>query len=99
MEERGRDAVAPRTFILVWVCLLCLTGITIEVAQMQLGLWTMAANIAVASIKASLVLWFFMRLKYEKRLFKLLLFLPIITVSIIIVLTFSDIWYRPGSGR
>jgi cytochrome c oxidase subunit 4 len=99
MEERGRDAVAPRTFILVWVCLLCLTGITIEVAQMQLGLWTMAANIAVASIKASLVLWFFMRLKYEKRLFKLLLFVPIITVSIIIVLTFSDIWYRPGSGR
>jgi cytochrome c oxidase subunit 4 len=66
---------------------------------MQLGLWTMAANIAVASIKASLVLWFFMRLKYEKRLFKLLLFLPIITVSIIIVLTFSDIWYRPVSGR
>lgn len=99
MEERGRDAVAPRTFILVWVCLLSLTGITIEVAQMQLGLWTMAANIAVASIKASLVLWFFMRLKYEKRLFKLLLFVPIITVSIIIVLTFSDIWYRPGSGR
>jgi len=54
----------------------------------------MVANIAIASTKAGLVLWFFMHLKYEKRIFKLLLFVPIITISIIIVLTFFDIWYR-----
>ena len=40
---------------------------------MQMGEWSMVANIAIASVKASLVLWFFMHLKYEKRLFKLLL--------------------------
>jgi cytochrome c oxidase subunit 4 len=54
----------------------------------------MLANILIASTKASLVLWFFMHLKNEKKVFKLLLFVPIITISIIIGLTFFDIWYR-----
>jgi cytochrome c oxidase subunit 4 len=92
-EEQGH-AVATRTFILVWVALLCLTGLTIEAARLQMGEWSMVANIGIASAKASLVLWFFMHLKYEKRLFKLLFFVPIITISVIIGLTFFDIWYR-----
>ncbi len=86
--------VATRTFVLVWIALLCFTGITIEAARLQMGEWSMVANIAIASAKASLVLWFFMHLKYEKRLLKLLLFIPLITISVIIGLTFFDIWYR-----
>ena len=94
MEESKTHAVSTRTFIIVWIVLLCFTGITIKAAQMQMGEWSMVANIAIASAKASLVLWFFMHLKYEKRLFKLLLFVPLITISVIIGLTFFDIWYR-----
>ena len=94
MEENASHHVVTKTFVFVWIALLCLTGLTITAAQMQMGEWSMVANIAIASVKASLVLWFFMHLKYEKRLFKLLLFVPIMTISIIIVLTFFDIWYR-----
>ncbi len=94
MEENKRHAVVTSTFILVWVSLLFLTGLTIKAAQMKMGAWSMVANIAIASTKASLVLWFFMHLKYEKRLFKLLILVPLITISIIIGLTFFDIWYR-----
>ncbi len=92
-DERGHP-VATRTYLLVWGALLCLTGLTIEAAHLRLGEWSMIANIAIASCKASLVLWFFMHLKYEKRLFRMLLFIPIVTISIIIGLTFFDIWYR-----
>ncbi len=94
MEESKRHSVATKTFVFVWIGLLCLTALTIKAAQMQMGEWSMVANIAIASAKASLVLWFFMHLKYERRLFKLLLFVPLMTISIIIVLTFFDIWYR-----
>ncbi len=94
MENNTGHAVGTKTFILVWITLLCLTGLTIGAARMQMGAWSMVANIAIASAKASLVLWFFMHLKYEKRLFKLLLFIPLLTISIIIGLTFFDIWYR-----
>lgn len=93
-KQQERTHVPTRIFVFVWIALLCLTGLTIKAAQMKMGEWSMVANIAIASAKASLVLWFFMHLKYEKRLFKLLLFVPIITISIIISLTFFDIWYR-----
>ncbi len=94
MEESKKHHVATKTFVFVWIALLCLTGITIGAARLELGVWSMAANLLIASTKASLVLWFFMHLKYERRLFKLLLFIPILTISIIIGLTFFDIWYR-----
>ena len=54
----------------------------------------MLVNLLIASSKASLVLWFFMHLKYEARLLKVMLLIPIATLTIIIGLTFFDIWYR-----
>jgi len=94
MEENKNHIVATKTYVFVWIALLCLTGLTIEAAQMKMGEWSMVANIAIASAKASLVLWFFMHLKQERRLFKLLIFVPLMTISIIIGLTFFDILYR-----
>lgn len=94
MEKSDNHIVGTKTYVLVWTALLCLTGLTIKAAEMKMGAWSMVANIAIASTKASLVLWFFMHLKYEKRLFKLLIFVPVVTISIIIGLTFFDIWYR-----
>jgi len=94
MEESKEHIVATKTHVFVWVALLCLTGLTIKAAQMKMGEWSMVANIAIASAKASLVLWFFMHLRQERRLFKLLIFVPLMTISIIIGLTFFDILYR-----
>ena len=86
--------VPDRVFVSVWIALLTLTGVTILAAQMRMGEWSMLANLLIASTKASLVLWFFMHLKYEKKLLKMLLFVPIVTITVIIGLTFFDIWYR-----
>ena len=94
MEESKNHIVSTKIYVFVWIALLCLTGLTIKVAQMKMGEWSMVANIAIASIKASLVLWFFMHLRQEKRLFKMLIFVPLMTISIIIGLTFFDILYR-----
>jgi len=93
-EPKEPSPVPDRTFIYVWIALLCLTGLTIKAAQLRMGAWSMVANIAIASTKASLVFWFFMHLKYEKMVLKLLLLAPIITITIIIGMTFFDIWYR-----
>jgi cytochrome c oxidase subunit 4 len=87
-------SVPDRVFVSVWVALLILTGVTIKAAQMRMGEWSMLANLLIASTKASLVLWFFMHLKYESRLFRFLFLVPIATITVIIGLTFFDIWYR-----
>ncbi len=90
----NKEHATARTFMITWIALLGLTAITIQAARMHMGQWSMAMNLLIASTKASLVLWFFMHLKYEKRIFKLLFFVPIGTITIIIWLTFYDIWYR-----
>jgi cytochrome c oxidase subunit 4 len=93
-QHQETHAVGAKTFIANWIALLALTGLTIGAAELQMGKWSMLANLLIASAKASLVLWFFMHLKYESRLFKLLLLVPIVTITIIIGFTFLDIWYR-----
>jgi len=93
-QKQDSHIVASKTFIFVWIALLFLTAATVGAAGLQVGRWSMLANLLIASTKAVLVLWFFMHLKYERRVFKLLLILPIGTITVILGLTFFDIWYR-----
>ena len=93
-QKQDSHIVRTKTFISVWSILLVLTAVTIEAAELQLGKLSMLANLLIASTKAGLVLWFFMHLKYERLFFKLLLLVPIGTITVIIGLTFFDIWYR-----
>jgi cytochrome c oxidase subunit 4 len=94
MTEKEMHIVSTKTFVSVWVVLLTLTAITVTVAKSDLGAFSTFTAIAIASIKAGLVLWYFMHLKYEKRLLKFLLLVPIVTLAVIIGLTFIDVWYR-----
>ena len=94
MGTQDGHIVSTRTFVLVWVALVTLTAITVTVAKADLGAFSMLTAIMIASVKAGLVLWFSMHLKYEKRLLKLLLLVPIITLAVIIGMTFIDVGYR-----
>jgi cytochrome c oxidase subunit 4 len=94
MQEQQTHIVSTKTYIAVWIALLALTAVTIKAAGMHLGAFSMFANLLIASSKASLVIWFFMHLKYETRMLKFMLLVPIATLTIIIGLTFFDIWYR-----
>jgi len=94
MDDQERHPGSTRTYVIVWIALLALTATTIIVAGMHLGRFSTLTALVIASIKASLVLWFFMHLKYEKRLFRYMLLVPVATLTVIIGLTFLDIWYR-----
>jgi cytochrome c oxidase subunit 4 len=86
--------VSYRANVLVWVSLVLLTGVTIFVAGVHLGQFGILVNILIASIKASLVIYIFMHLKYESWLLKIMLLFVVLTLTVIIVLTFLDILYR-----
>jgi cytochrome c oxidase subunit IV len=94
MSEEKKHIVGNRTFVLVWAALITLTALTVTVAELHLGRFSTLTALFIASLKAGLVLWFFMHLKYESRLFKGLLLAPIVTLAVVIGLTFFDIWYR-----
>ncbi len=94
MEEQNTHLGRTKTYIAVWLALLALTAITITVAGLHLGAFSTLTALLIASSKASLVLWFFMHLKYERKLFQFMLLIPIATLTVVMGLTFLDIWYR-----
>jgi len=94
MDEHNVHRGRTKTYVAVWLSLLALTAITITVAGMHLGRFSTLTALLIASTKASLVLWFFMHLKYERKLFKLMFLIPIATLTVTLGLTFFDIWYR-----
>jgi cytochrome c oxidase subunit 4 len=84
-----------QTYILVWLGLVILTGITVSMAGMDLGLFSIAIVLAIAGIKSGLVLSYFMHLKYETGLlFKLMIPIVLAALTVFIGLTFSDVAFR-----
>ena len=81
--------------ILVYVALIALTILTVLLSGLGLGnAGEVIIAMAVASIKAGLVLYFFMHLNHEPLIFKLFLGVAFFTLLAIFVLTFSDYTFR-----
>ncbi|MCD6187355.1 MAG: cytochrome C oxidase subunit IV family protein [Desulfuromusa sp.] len=94
MSEHKHEPVPYRTFILIWVVLLVLTVVTVVVSRIQLGALNIWVALTIASVKSSLVVFIFMHLRQESRLFKLGILTLLIIVATFIGLTFTDILYR-----
>jgi cytochrome c oxidase subunit IV len=94
--EKGMQGriISYRTYAYVWITLLILLGITIAAAKLYISKYSVLVNLLIASVKAILVLLFFMHLKYEGSFLKGLVILTISALTFIIVLTFSDVWFR-----
>jgi cytochrome c oxidase subunit 4 len=59
--------VSRKVYLLVGAALLCLTVVTALVSFKDLGAWSGAVAILIATIKASLVVLFFMHIFYERQ--------------------------------
>ena len=94
MKGMQSHIVSYKTYFYVWGALLILLGMTIAAAKLHLSKYSVLINLIIASIKAALVLMFFMHLKYEGKFLKGLVLLTISALTLIIALTFSDVWYR-----
>ena len=88
------EAPGYGAYLLAWFALVVLTTITVTAAGMHFGNFSVVVALAIAAIKASVVLYLFMHLKYESRLFHVLLGVVIVTLAIFIGLTFTDVLLR-----
>jgi cytochrome c oxidase subunit 4 len=94
MSEEHAHIVPYKTFTIVWIGLLVLTGVTIAVAQYDLGALNIWVALGIAMFKSGLVVAVFMHMKYENRLFKLSLLAALAILTIFIGLNFFDVLYR-----
>ena len=93
-DDTPSHLVPYRTFILVWIVLLVLTGVTVAVAQFNLGTLNVWVALGIATLKAGLVVAVFMHMQYESLLFKLALLSALAILAIFIGMTFLDVLYR-----
>lgn len=77
-------------YVLVWLGLIALTGITVTAAGIDLGRWVIITSLAIASVKSILVLNIFMHLRLEDRMFKIFVIVAVATLAVFISLTFFD---------
>lgn len=90
----GVAAASDGTLVAVWAALLFFLGLTIFVARIGIPSFGVAINLLIATVKAGLVLVFFMHLRSEGRFVKIMLAVAIGALTAIIMLTFSDVIFR-----
>ena len=87
--------VPTGTYTAVWLALLILLAATLAVAKLRLlAQFSVLGSLVIASVKAGLVLAFFMHLKYEGRFLKGMLTVALLALTLLIGLTFVDVWLR-----
>jgi cytochrome c oxidase subunit 4 len=77
-------------YVLVWLGLLTLTGLTVAVAGINIGGFTVATALIIASVKAYLVLTIFMHLRSESKTFRVFVLVALFFLIISLILLFSD---------
>lgn len=88
--EQAEHSHSYGVYILVWMALMALTGITVAVAGLNFGGLTIATALAIASVKTYLVLTIFMHLRSESKTFRVFVGVAILFLLISFILLFSD---------
>jgi cytochrome c oxidase subunit IV len=88
------EILSYRLLITVLALLLILTALTIGVSMINLGKLNVWIALIIASAKSSLVVIFFMHMKFENKAVKISLVSTICFAAILVGFIFWDIVYR-----
>ena len=94
MEHEKQHIVPYRTFLSVLAILITLTFVSVIVTKVHLGALTVAIALLIAAVKSSFVLRIFMHLKFENRMFTLMVIAIILVIFAVIFITLLDYLYR-----
>lgn len=82
--------VSPKVYGLIFGALLLGTGLTVGASYIEMGDYNAVVALAIACIKAVLVILFFMHIKYSSRLTKLTVAAGFFTFLVLITMTMVD---------
>ena len=98
-HEHAHHIVSPVVYVVIFAALMVLTAVTVGVAFVHLGdPWNDVVALTVAVTKATLVVLFFMHVKYGTRMTKLTVVAAIVWLLLLVVITGADYWARSWSA-
>jgi len=89
-SHSGHVVVPVSVYVGVFLALMVLTALTTGVAYIDLGRWNTVVALAIAVVKMSLVVLFFMHVKYAHGLTKVVILAGFFWLGIMIALSLSD---------
>jgi cytochrome c oxidase subunit 4 len=90
MLHTEHHIVPPRVYYTIFAILMFCTYLTVQIAFLDLGALNTIAAIGIAVFKATLVVLFFMHVKYSSRLTRAVVIGSIFWLGILLVLTMGD---------
>ncbi len=82
-------------YVYTLLALIVLTVLTVGASYMDFGKFNIVVNIGIATVKAALVMAFFMGLKYDNNLNRAFILSSFVALALLIVMSASDLWVRP----
>ena len=79
--------VPLHVYVIVWVALLVLTGLTVGAYYADMAHVAVFTAILIATVKGSLVILYFMHIRFEKPIFVVMILAVLVTFAIFLILT------------
>ena len=89
-EEHTAHIVSPKVYAVILGLLLVGTAITIGASYVEMGPWNPVVALLIACTKATLVVLYFMHIKYSSKLMKLTVGAGFFTFLILVGMSLSD---------
>ena len=103
MSEHQDHVVPVRVYVAVFLALMLLTAISVWASGQDFGPMNTAVALAIAITKATLVVLFFMHVKYGTRLVKTSVIAAVVWLGFLVVITMSDYasrgWLSPNPKK
>jgi cytochrome c oxidase subunit 4 len=88
--EHEHHVTPPIVYVVIFLTLLVFTGLTVGASYIEMGVWNPVVALAIGCVKATLVVLFFMGVKYSTRLTKLTVGAGIFTFLTLVSMTLAD---------
>jgi cytochrome c oxidase subunit IV len=98
MSAGSDHVVSIKVYFAIFAALMVLTALTVWVAFIDLGSMNLVVALGVAVTKATLVVLFFMHVKYSSRLTWLVVASGFVFLAILVAFTMADVVSRGWLG-
>ena len=82
--------VSPKVYVGIFLALMVLTAATVAAAYVNLGPFNIVIALAIASVKATLVVLYFMHARYSPNRTHMVIIAAVFWLAIMLALTLSD---------
>ncbi len=95
MSDQNNHHIVPYSiYFNVWLALLALTVVTVAVSYVDMRNVAILTAVLIATVKCTLVLLYFMHIRFSKLLYTVMILSVLGTYAIFLGLTFADYGYR-----